>query len=63
MDGEMIKHVWRELGAPCETPDTPASGFGQRMIAMSVKSGLGGTIERDWSSDRLTATPRFPAEA
>lgn len=60
-DGAMIELVWRELGAPCEQPDAPSSGFGQRMIAMSVKSDLGGTIERDWRSDGLTATLRFPA--
>ena len=60
-DGEMIILTWREFGAPCETSDAPSSGFGQRMIAMSVKSDLGGTIERDWRSDGLTATLKFPA--
>ncbi|MCY7399307.1 MAG: PAS domain S-box protein [Sphingomonas bacterium] len=59
--GEMIILTWREFGAPCETPDAPSSGFGQRMIAMSVKSDLSGTIERDWRSDGLTATLEFPA--
>ena len=63
IDGDMIELEWREFGTPCETPDTPSSGFGQRMIAMSVKSDLGGTIERDWRSDGLTATLKFPAEA
>jgi PAS domain S-box-containing protein len=63
LDGEMIKLVWRECGVPCEHAEAPSSGFGQRMIAMSVKSDLGGTIERDWRSDGLTATLRFPAEA
>ena len=62
IDGDMIELKWREFGTPCETPDTPSSGFGQRMIAMSVKSDLGGTIERDWRSDGLTATLKFPAE-
>ncbi len=61
IDGGMIELTWRELGAPCETPDAPSSGFGQRMIAMSVKSDLGGTIKRDWRSDGLTATLSFPA--
>jgi len=62
-DGGTITLVWRELGTPCETPETHSSGFGQRMIAMSVKSDLKGTIERDWRSDGLTATLKFPAEA
>jgi hypothetical protein len=30
------------------------------MIAMSVKSDLKGTIERDWRPDGLTAVLRFP---
>ena len=62
-DGETITMIWREVGTPCETPDAPSSGFGQRMIAMSVRSDLNGTIERDWRSDGLTATLRFPVEA
>lgn len=61
IDGDMIELVWREIGMPCEVPEAVSSGFGQRMIAMSVKSDLNGTIERDWRSDGLTATLRFPA--
>lgn len=61
LEGGMITLKWRETGTPCETIEAPSSGFGQRMIAMSVKSDLGGTIERDWRSDGLTATLRFPA--
>jgi PAS domain S-box-containing protein len=62
-DGEMIVLTWCERGAPCESAEAPSSGFGQRMIAMSVRSDLNGTIERDWRSDGLTATLRFPARA
>ncbi|MBA3729593.1 MAG: PAS domain S-box protein [Sphingomonas sp.] len=61
--GDMITLTWCELGTPCEADEARSSGFGQRMIAMSVKSDLGGTIERDWRSDGLTATLRFPAVA
>ncbi len=61
IDEGVISLQWRELGTPCETPEGPSSGFGQRMIAMSVKSDLGGTIQRDWRSDGLTATLTFPA--
>jgi PAS domain S-box-containing protein len=59
-DGETITLTWCERGVPCEPAEAPSSGFGQRMIAMSVKSDLNGTIERDWRSDGLTATLRFP---
>ena len=61
-DGETIELVWRESGYPC-AGDVPGSGFGQRMIAMSVKSDLNGTIERDWRPDGLAATLKFPVEA
>ena len=54
--------VWSEVGQPCER-DEISSGFGQRMIAMTVKSDLGGTIERDWRPDGLTAVIRFPLAA
>ena len=54
--------VWSEVGQPCEREDV-SSGFGQRMIAMTVKSDLGGTIERDWRPDGLTAVIRFPLAA
>lgn len=60
-DEQQIELVWTETGAPCES-NVPSSGFGQRMIAMSVKSDLGGTIERDWRPEGLTATLRFPLE-
>ena len=61
-DGKRITLVWREIGAPCDGPSASSSGFGQRMIAMSVKSDLGGTIERDWRPDGLTATLEFPVQ-
>ena len=53
---------WVEVGPPC-TPEAPSSGFGHRMIAMSVKSDLKGTIERDWRPGGLTAVIRFPLES
>ena len=62
-DGQTIELRWREYGPPCEAPETTSSGFGQRMIAMSVKSDLNGTIERDWRPDGLTAVLKFPVEA
>lgn len=58
-DGDEVEMVWRETGPPCD-PAGPSSGFGQRMIAMSVKSDLRGTVERDWRPEGLTVTLRFP---
>lgn len=54
-----VSMVWAERGPICER-DTPSSGFGERMIAMTAKSDLGGEIERDWRPEGLTATLRFP---
>jgi PAS domain S-box-containing protein len=54
-----VEMRWSEQGPPCPSA-APSSGFGQRMIAMAVKSDLGGTIDRDWKADGLTATIRFP---
>jgi len=61
-DQDHVELVWHEVGVPCQL-DGPSSGFGQRMIAMSVKSDLRGTIERDWRPDGLTAILRFPMES
>ena len=60
-DGE-VELAWAETGVPC-TPEFDGTGFGQRMIAMSVKSDLAGTIDRDWRPDGLTAVLRFPIDA
>jgi two-component sensor histidine kinase len=60
-DGDEVVITWSEVGPPCVT-ESPSSGFGHRMIAMSVKSDLKGTIERDWRPDGLTAVIRFPLE-
>lgn len=61
VDGEVVL-TWAESGGETCGPDMSSSGFGQRMIAMSVKADLKGTIERDWRPDGLTATLRFPLE-
>lgn len=61
IEGDQIELVWTEIGVPC-SPELDGSGFGQRMIAMSVKSDLKGTIEREWRPDGLTAVLRFPVE-
>lgn len=59
-EGEVVMR-WDECGPPCES-DTVSSGFGQRMIALSVKSDLGGTIERDWRPEGLAVVLRFPLD-
>ncbi|MEO7787479.1 MAG: PAS domain S-box protein [Sphingomicrobium sp.] len=59
-EGEVVMQ-WDEIGPSCEA-HTVSSGFGQRMIALSVKSDLGGTVERDWRPEGLVVVLRFPLE-
>lgn len=59
IEGEQIEVAWTERGGTC-TAEVPSSGFGQRMIALTVQSDLRGTIERDWRPEGLCAKIRFP---
>ncbi|MEO6247645.1 MAG: PAS domain S-box protein [Sphingomicrobium sp.] len=59
IEGDEIAMRWVECGQGCE-PEGNSSGFGQRMIALSVKADLGGTIDRDWRPEGLTVMLRFP---
>lgn len=61
-DGESVELEWCEAGVP-QASEPPDSGFGHRMIAMSVKSDLRGTIQRDWRPDGLRALVQFPLAA
>jgi two-component sensor histidine kinase len=55
-----VDMTWREVGPPCDR-NFHGTGFGERMIAMSAKSDLQGTVEREWHPQGLIATLRFPA--
>lgn len=59
LDGDIVDVVWSEHGGTCSA-EVPSSGFGQRMIALTVQSDLAGTIERDWRPEGLSARIRFP---
>jgi PAS domain S-box-containing protein len=54
-----VELTWREVGPPCDR-DSHGTGFGERMIAMSAKSDLQGTVEREWHPEGLIARLRFP---
>lgn len=58
LDGECLELRWSEAGDTCVREEA-RSGFGEKMIDMSVKSDLGGTIEREWRPEGLLATLRF----
>ena len=59
LDKREVVLNWAEHGGTCET-DAPSSGFGQRMIAMTVQSDLKGSIEREWPPEGLRVSIRFP---
>lgn len=60
-DGE-VELIWAETGETCEG-DAHSSGFGERMIAMSTRADLRGTVERDWRPEGLMLRLRFPLES
>lgn len=53
--------TWTESGGPQVEPPSD-SGFGSRLLQMSVEGQLGGEIEQDWKTDGLRATIRIPAD-
>jgi two-component sensor histidine kinase len=55
----MVECTWFEVGPPCDR-SVQGTGFGERMIAMSAKSDLQGTVEREWRPEGLVAKLRFP---
>ncbi|MGI8705238.1 MAG: sensor histidine kinase [Sphingomicrobium sp.] len=57
----IVELIWAEAGEKCER-EGHSSGFGEQMIAMSVRADLQGTVERDWRPQGLRATVRFPLE-
>lgn len=58
IEGDVVM-LWDEQGRPCERDDAN-SGFGERMIAMSTRADLDGSIDREWRPEGLKATLRFP---
>jgi PAS domain S-box-containing protein len=59
LEDRLVTLMWTESGPPYPAKP-PKSGFGQRMIAMSVKADLIGTVEQDWAQRGLTVTIHFP---
>ena len=58
--GETIHVEWKEAGL--EGLDSPKrSGFGQKMIALSVRHDLAGDLEWEWRPEGLLVRFRFPA--
>ena len=58
-DDEAIDLIWAETGGPAVEPPSEMGGFGSRLIARSVSSQLGGSIDYDWQPTGLVATLRM----
>jgi PAS domain S-box-containing protein len=59
-DGEAVDFIWKESGLTgVESPKR--SGFGQKMIALSVRHDLAGDLESNWRPEGLLVHIRFPA--
>jgi CHASE1-domain containing sensor protein/two-component sensor histidine kinase len=58
----IIQIDWAERFAGAASPEATAtgSGFGSRLIEVSLKGELSGTIHRDFSAEGLRITLRFP---
>jgi two-component sensor histidine kinase len=60
--GSVTVLCWRARGADMPSdPATRPTGFGSRLIAMSVEQQLGGRIERIWHEDGLEAVVTVPS--
>lgn len=59
-DSDNVEVVWKEAGLTgVESPKR--SGFGQKMIALSVRHDLAGDLESEWRPEGLLVRIRFPA--
>ncbi|MEM9086395.1 MAG: PAS domain-containing protein [Pseudomonadota bacterium] len=59
-DGAALVIVWTERGGPALESDAVSSGTGTAIVDRLLATGRG-TIEREWTSEGLTATITVPA--
>ncbi|MHA6332233.1 HWE histidine kinase domain-containing protein [Qipengyuania sp. CAU 1752] len=58
--GTSIRVDWIESGGPAVSKPT-SSGYGSRLLQLSVQSQLNGTIEQEWAEDGLRVHMVIPA--
>jgi PAS domain S-box-containing protein len=61
-NGDDVTMRWREQGGP-PAATSQASGFGSRLINMSVEGQLRGKLEKRWEPDGLVVDVTVPADA
>lgn len=61
LDGDDYQLVWRERGGPAPAPG--ATGFGSKLISLSVEGQLRGRLERRYGEEGLEITLWLPQQA
>lgn len=61
-DGENVRIAWSERGGPSVAGEPDHQGFGTRLAELSIVGQLGGSIERDWNREGLSARIEVPAK-
>jgi two-component sensor histidine kinase len=62
-NGERYHLTWKEHGGPAIGGDAELSGFGSRLIALSIEGQLRGRMERIWEPDGLRVEIDLPTDA
>ncbi len=57
-----VEMLWQEMGGPRVGP-VNTSGFGSRLLDLSVRRQLGGTFEQHWKAEGLVMPIRVPLTA
>ena len=59
-NGETMELRWSERNGPEVTGQPQRTGFGSRLIELSIETQLGGKISRSWDKEGLVATVTVP---
>lgn len=62
-EGERYHLTWKERGGPPLAGDGELSGFGSRLITLSIEGQLRGRLERIWEADGLRVEIDVPVDA
>jgi PAS domain S-box-containing protein len=61
--GDKYQMRWTESGGPKLAAEPALTGFGTRLVSMSVEGQMRGTLERHWNPDGLEAVVVMPLAA
>ncbi|MCR6673195.1 HWE histidine kinase domain-containing protein [Devosia ginsengisoli] len=62
-NGDDYHLTWKEVGGPPVSGDAELSGFGSRLITLSIEGQLRGRLERIWEPDGLRVEIDLPVDA